>query len=56
MATYYVKTTVTFAGYIEADSEEQAQEIGYYYDNLYYDGVYDVEVEEQESDEEDEDE
>ena len=51
MAQFYVKTTVTFTGYIEADSEEQAQEIGYYYDNLNYDGVYDVEVEEIESDE-----
>jgi hypothetical protein len=55
MAQFYVKTTVTFTGTVEADSEEEAQEIGYYYDNLFYDGVYDVEVEEIESDE-DEDE
>jgi hypothetical protein len=54
MATYYVKTMVTFTGYVEADSQAEAEEIGYYYDNLNYDGVYEVEVEEQESDEDDE--
>jgi hypothetical protein len=54
MATYYVKTMVTFTGYVEADSEAEAEEKGWYYDNLEYDGVYDVEVEEQESDEDDE--
>jgi hypothetical protein len=53
MATYYVKTMVTFTGYVEADSEAEAEEQGWYYDNLNYDGVYDVEVEEQESEEED---
>ncbi len=56
MATYYVKTTVTFTGYVEADSEAEAEEIGWYYDNLNYDGVYDVEVEEQESEEDENDE
>ncbi len=54
MATYYVKTMVTIPGYVEADSDAEAEEIGWYYDNLNYDGVYDVEVEEQESDEDDE--
>ena len=53
MAQFYVKTLVTFTGTVEADSEAEAQEIGYYYDNLNYDGVYDVEVEEIESDEDD---
>ena len=53
MAQYYVKTLVTFTGTIEADSEAEAEEIGYHYDNLNYDGVYEVEVEEIEEDEED---
>jgi hypothetical protein len=53
MAQYYVKTLVTFTGTIEADSQAEAEEIGYYYDNLEYDGVYEVEVEEIEEDEED---
>ena len=51
MAQYYVKTLVTFTGTIEADSQAEAEEIGYYYDNLEYDGVYEVEVEEIEEDE-----
>ena len=55
MAQYYVKTLVTFTGTIEADSQAEAEEKGYYYDNLEYDGVYEVEVEEIEEDE-DEDE
>ena len=46
MAQFYVKTMVIFEGTIEADSEAEAEEIGYYYDNLNYDGVYSVEVEE----------
>ena len=55
MAQYYVKTLVTFTGTIEADSQAEAEEIGYYYDNLEYDGVYEVEVEEIDDEEEDED-
>jgi peptidoglycan hydrolase-like protein with peptidoglycan-binding domain len=55
MAQYYVKTLVTFTGTIEADSQAEAEELGYYYDNLEYDGVYEVEVEEIDDEEEDED-
>jgi hypothetical protein len=51
MAQYYVKTMVIFTGTVEADSQAEAEEIGYYYDNLEYDGVYEVEVEEIEEDE-----
>ena len=51
MAQYYVKTLVTFTGTIEADSQAEAEEKGYYYDNLEYDGVYEVDVEEIEEDE-----
>lgn len=54
MAQYYVESLVKFVGTVEADSQEQAEEIGYYYDNLEYDGVYEVEVEEIEEDEDDE--
>lgn len=54
MAQFYVESLVKFVGTVEADSQEQAEEIGYYYDNLEYDGVYEVEVEEIEEDEDDE--
>lgn len=53
MAQYYVENLVKFSGMIEADSESEAEELGYYYDNLEYDGVYEVTVEEQEDDEDD---
>lgn len=53
MAQYYVENLVKFSGMIEADSESEAEELGYYYDNLEYDSVYEVTVEEQEDDEDD---
>ena len=64
MARYYVKMKVDFAGHIEADSEEHAEELawtswGDSMDNdLTYDGVYSIDVEEdpEEDYEEDEDE
>jgi hypothetical protein len=46
MATFTVKTTIIFTGEVEADSLAEAEELGYYYDNLNYDSVYEVEVEE----------
>ena len=54
MAQFYVESLVKFVGTVEADSQAEAEEIGYYYDNLEYDGVYEVEVEEIEEDEDDE--
>lgn len=51
MAQFYVESLVKFVGTVEADSQAEAEEIGYYYDNLEYDGVYEVEVEEIEEDE-----
>ena len=36
MGRYYVTSTIEFAGFIEADSKEEAEEKGYYYDNLEY--------------------
>jgi hypothetical protein len=46
VATFEVTTLVRFSGQIEADSQAEAEELGYYYDNLNYDSVYEVEVEE----------
>jgi len=45
MATYYVESTIRFTGYVEADSQEEAEEKGWYYDNLEYDCVDDLKVE-----------
>ena len=60
---YYVTARVDFAGYIEAESEEEAEQKawtawGDTMDNdLTYDGVYSIDVEEDpEYDDEDEDE
>ncbi len=55
MATYYVESTIKFSGYVEADSAKEAEEIGWYYDNLEYECVDDISVELQD-DELDEDE
>lgn len=55
MAKYYVKTIVEYSNEIEANSKEEAEEIGWNFDtDLMYDGVYSIDVEELEDDEEDE--
>lgn len=52
MAKFYVTTTVTFCGEVEADSREEAEAKGWEWeDELHYDGVYDITVEEMEDDE-----
>jgi hypothetical protein len=63
MTKYYVKMRIDFAGYLEADSEDEAEKLawtswGDTMDNeITYDGVYSIDVEEVEEDEEeDEDE
>lgn len=62
MPKFYVKMRIDFAGEIEAESEEKAEELawtswGDTADNeITYDGVYSIDVEEIESDEEDEEE
>ena len=33
MPKYYVRTVVEFDGYIEAETQEEAEERGYYYDD-----------------------
>jgi hypothetical protein len=49
MATYYVKTVVHYEYEVEADSEEEAAEQGWMYENYpMFASVYSVDVEEQE--------
>ena len=65
MPRYYVQMKIDFAGEIEAESEEAAEQLawtswGETYDSpIVYDGVYSIDVEaldEEDEDEEDEDE
>jgi hypothetical protein len=65
MPRYYVEMKIDFAGEIEAESEEAAEQLawtswGETYDSpIVYDGVYSIDVEaldEEDEDEEDEDE
>ena len=52
MAKYYVQTLVTFGAEVEADSEEEAEQKGWEWeDELLYEGVYEIQVEEMESNE-----
>ena len=54
MGKYQVTTTVTFTGEVEADSREEAEKLGWEWeDELHYDGVYEIVVEELEEEEED---
>lgn len=54
MPKYFITTTVTFCGEVEAASRDEAEQMGWMWeDELHYDGVYSIEVEEME-DEEDE--
>lgn len=61
MPKYYVKMKIDFSGYIEADSEEQAEQLawtswGDTSDNdITYDGVYSIDVEEEDEEDEEED-
>jgi len=54
MAQYYVESIVRFSATIEADSQAEAEEIGYYYDNLQYDSVEEVDAELIDDEDEDE--
>jgi hypothetical protein len=54
MGKYYVQTVVTFGGEVEADSYEEAEALGWQWeDELLYEGVMEIQVEEQEEEEED---
>ena len=57
MNQYYVESLVKFSGTIEANSQEEAEQLGYYMENLQYDSVDSVDAElVYESEDEDEDE
>lgn len=45
MNQYYVETLVKFSGTIEANSQEEAEQLGYYMENLQYDSVDSVDAE-----------
>lgn len=52
MPKYEVKTTVDFYGIVEADSEADAEQMGWMWETeLQYDGVFDIVVTELEEDE-----
>ena len=54
MGKYYVQTIVTFGGEVEADSEEEAEQKGWEWeDELLYEGVYSIQVEEMDDEEDD---
>lgn len=61
MPRYYVKMRIDFAGHIEADSEEHAEELAWTSwgdtadSEIGYDGVYSIDVEEDEELEDEED-
>jgi hypothetical protein len=57
MAQYYVEVRVDFSGYLEASSEEEAEQMAFsaWGEELGYDGVYSVDVEAVIEDEEEED-
>jgi len=62
MPKYYVEMRIDFAGEIEADSKEQAEELAWtswgatHDDPITYDNVYDIKVSELDEDEDEEDE
>lgn len=62
MAKFYVKMRIDFAGEIEAESAEEAEQKAWTSwgdtmdSEITYDGVYDIDVEEIEDDEDDDDE
>ncbi len=61
MARFYVQMKVDFAGEIEADSKEHAEELAWtswgdtYDSEITYDGVYSIDVEELDEEEDEED-
>ena len=58
MNQYYVETIIRFSGTIEAETLAEAEELGYYMENLQYDSVdsVDAELVYEEGDEDEEDE
>lgn len=58
MAQYYVEVRVDFSGYLEAENEDEAEQMAFtaWGEELGYDGVYSVDVELAMEDEEEEEE
>ena len=58
MGVYYVKTIVEYGGEVIANSAEEAEELGWIWeDELHYEGIYSIDVEViDEDNDEDEDE
>lgn len=57
MARHYIKTTVTYVYESDDDEfvdEKAAEEFGWNFDEMMYDGVYSIDVEEFENEEDDE--
>ncbi len=56
MPQYYVEVRVDFSGYLEAENEDEAEQMAFtaWGEELGYDGVYSVEVELAMEDEEEE--
>ncbi len=56
MAQYYVEVRVDFSGYLEAENEDEAEQMAFtaWGEELGYDGVYSVDVELAMEDEEEE--
>ena len=53
MAKFYVTTTVTFCGEVEAENRDEAEQKGWEWeDELHYDGVFEITVEEMEDEDE----
>lgn len=56
MARFYIKTIVEFSNELECDTAEEAEALGWEWeDQLNYDGVYDITVERLDDEEEEED-
>lgn len=56
MGIYYVKTVVEYGGEVIANSPEEAEQMGWQWeDELHYDGVYSIDVEVVDEDEDEDD-
>lgn len=45
MKEFYVETLVRFSGTIQAETEAEAEELGYYMHNLNYESVESIDIE-----------
>ena len=52
MGQYYIETTITYYYQGEFDSKEDAEQFGYNFDEMNYDGIDEISVQELEEEEE----